>query len=513
MRIRHYASVPVLAVTGGLYAAWLAYPIAIVTADIGRHIISGSIFFRQPELFWKLTHTNFFTYSHPDYPFINHHWLSGVFFYFMEKTGGWQGLHIMYILMLLLALGLCIDAARRVSSLWTASVVALAALPLIDQRTEIRPEGFAYLIVAVMLWILIASEQGAIARSRRWFLPVLLLFWTNMHASFPVGLALILLFASYEIYRARGQGSSVTLAQWGIPLTCILAVFVNPNGVYGVLQPFLIFRDAGYAVVENQSVFFLEKLGMYAGPFFFLKAWMVLLVLGGVLLVRSKKATTAVPLFLFTIALGCTTFFASRHISALGFVLAVAAAAILKHITDAGGKRTAWIATGLVALLAAVSFGWHVQQLSSRWIVIGLAPRSTAAAKFLKENSIHGPLFNNFDIAGYLIHEFYPEERVFVSNVPEAHPPEFFRDVYIPMQQDEAVWQQQLAQNNFNAIVLYYHDRTQWLQQFLKTRIYDPTWAPVYVDDSVLVLLRRNEKNQDLITKHGIPSTAFTFGQ
>ena len=139
----------------------------------------------------------------------------------------------------------------------------------------------------------------------------------------------------------------------------------------------------------------------------------------------------------------------------------------------------------------------------------GLLPNMARAAEFIKQNNIKGPIFNNYDIGGYLIFNLYPKEKVFVDNRPESYPKEFFSDVYIPMQEQESVWQQKRNQYDFNAIIFYYHDATPWAQKFLIARVTDPAWAPVYVDSYVLILAKRDSINQNVISKFELPSNIF----
>ena len=53
---------------------------------------------------------------------------------------------------------------------------------------------------------------------------------------------------------------------------------------------------------------------------------------------------------------------------------------------------------------------------------IGLEEANSAAAEFFRKEKIQGPIFNNFDVAGYLVYHLYPDHRVFVDNRPEAYP-------------------------------------------------------------------------------------------
>ena len=78
----------------------LSHKVDLSTADLGRHIQNGNIIVHGSWADkWAVLHTNFYSYTLPNQPFTNHHWLSGVVFYFIFKASGFIGLSIFYVLM------------------------------------------------------------------------------------------------------------------------------------------------------------------------------------------------------------------------------------------------------------------------------------------------------------------------------------------------------------------------------------------------------------------------------
>ena len=513
MSLRRLAPIPVFCLVFLLYAVWLAYPIALQTADIGRHLMTGEVILRTPGLFWDVTQTNFYTYTNPGYAAVNHHWLSGILLRQMLKLGGWTWLHLGYILVSLVAFGFFIDTGRRLGGVWASLIAAIAFLPLIAERVEIRPEGFAYALTGIVFWILVRTEQGTLPSRWRYAIPAIMVLWVNIHASFPIGFLLLGAFLLSGLFRlSKGEISIDALHSllFASGLS-VAATFLNPNVLGGAIEPFMIFRDPGYAVIENQTLPFLEHLGVFKMSFLFFKVWCVLLIVGSAIAFRSPKSRQLLPYVLIGVLMAVLVWTGARHITMFGFLMIPVLCALVGPIRE---SSIGWLRHTLVPVAAVVlcsSLLFQFAELRHRWIVIGLAPHSNDAANFIEQNGITGPFFNDFDIAGYLIFHFFPKEKVFVSNVPEAQPPSFFRDVFIPMQEDAAVWQKELQQYQFNAIVVYYHERTQWLQDFIKSRVGDPEWAPVYADDSVLILLRRNGKNADIIQRNEIPASRFDF--
>ncbi|MBL8012248.1 MAG: hypothetical protein JNN05_00225, partial [Candidatus Omnitrophica bacterium] len=115
----------------------------------------------------------------------------------------------------------------------------------------------------------------------------------------------------------------------------------------------------------------------------------------------------------------------------------------------------------------------------------------------------------NYDIGGYLIFYLYPRIKVFVDNRPEVYTISFFRDKYIPMQENNDVWKKMDGQYGFNMIIFYRHDLTPWGQNFLVSRIQDSQWAPVFVDMFCIIFLKRNEQNHSVIERFELPRNMF----
>jgi hypothetical protein len=80
----------------------------------------------------------------------------------------------------------------------------------------------------------------------------------------------------------------------------------------------------------------------------------------------------------------------------------------------------------------------------------------------------------------------------------------------VPLQSDERAWREADARYRFNAIFFYRRDQTPWAQPFLLRRLADPEWAPVFVDGSTLILVRRGPKNAGVIRRFELPKQMFS---
>src|SRR3989344_4849531 len=89
----------------------------------------------------------------------------------------------------------------------------------------------------------------------------------------------------------------------------------------------------------------------------------------------------------------------------------------------------------------------------------------------------------------------------------------FFEEIYIPAQEDDTVWHGLDEQYGFNSVVFSHRDYTPWGQKFLRARIMDDKWTPVFADSYIIIFLKRNNLNAELIAKFKIPRSQFGISE
>lgn len=502
----------------GLLFLFLAQKINLPAADLGRHIKNGEILLHAGEYNISrsaLLHTNFFSYTHPDFPFINHHWGYGIIAYLTYTLFGWTGLSLAYIFTLIGAFLLLLLVNAQKTPLYASIPISLFLIPLIAERTEIRPEGMSYFFTALFLFILIRYSQDKLKQTYLYILPVLSVFWINMHIYAVFGALIVGAFLCEAIIRCDTVKIHTYIK---ILALCSVALLISPYGLEGALYPFKIFGNYGYLVAENQSIPFLQRINFENPNFLWWKLSAVLALFGGAFTLLYHKHKFPIALSLITVAFAGLSFFGIRHLTLFGlillpFFLNISELFFEKNISE-DGKHNAWATSLILSLIIGIFVG---VQFSSRlpgnhsW-GLGLFPHNIDSVEFIKKTGVRGPFFSNYDIGGLIIFSLFTpdrQEKVFVDNRPETYPKEFFSDVYIPMQENTDVWERVLNQYNFNAIWFYRLDATPWAQNFLITHINDPAWAPVYVDDFTIVFVRRNEQNADIIKTYELPQSMF----
>ncbi len=509
-----------------VYASvFLARQINFITADLGRHITNGKVFVETG----KVISTNYYSYTEPDFPAINHHWGSGVIFYFVHHFFGFNGLSVFYVLTVIAAALFFIAATLKFADSRLVFFTAILSVPLIAYRTEVRPEGISLFFVGLFFFILILFREEKFK-----FIPTLILLsiaqllWVNSHIFFFMGFMLSGFFLAEEFLNNKNKEK---IKQYFILLATLVVVsLINPFFIKGLLAPLTIFKEYGYMIAENQSVLFMQER-FNNTEFFHFEIQAVIPLLVFTLLIIQKKIKTILILLLPFTVFGLLGFMAVRGIPLFALAAIPTGAYLLKYLTEkyvAGAKKIVFTSLSVIAILIVVTgfqSGYTTNKKNKKpraeykepsyfspikyTTGTGLFPEMNLSAEFFLKNNIKGPVFNNYDIGGYLIYHLYGKEKVFVDNRPEAYSVDFFKQTYIPMQEKMEKFREVEQRYNFNCIWFYRHDNTPWAQPFLLQLIEQPDYAPVFVDQLTIMFLKRNEQNAELIKRFELPKSMF----
>jgi hypothetical protein len=465
----------------------LAKLIHLFTADLGRHLTNGRLLWEN--LDWEILTKNTYSYTHPEFAVPMHHWASGIIFYLVGQSGGFVSLSLFYILLLLFSCA-CVWLITRLNAAPLISIsVALLFLPLLAFRAEVRPEGFSYLFTAIVYALLESAKQQRLPHKALWILPLLLVAWVNLHIQFVFGFALL---AAYWLTKKISNLNQVII------VSLVGVCTLNPFGPNGLIYPLALFKNYGYEIFENQTVwFFLTRdFDIPVLPAAITAIILTTLCVGYSL---YKRRWQDPKLWLALLA----TIMALTAVRQLPYIFLLATPLVAQALSTLIVSYKQKIILFIACAITALYFLLQIHPLKSSW-GLGVEPKQFNAARFYLQYQLKGPIFNNYDIGGYLIYTLFPEHKVFTDNRPEAYPAEFFTQTYIPMQESEKIWQQELAKYNFETIFFYRNDLTPWAQQFLNNRIRDPNWATVFLDSDVIILIQNNPTNLPLIEQFQI---------
>lgn len=474
------------------------------TQDLGRHLKIGEIIVQTK----NIPSINLFSYTNPNYPFINHHWLSEVVFYLLSRTFGLNSLIILKVICILVSVGLVFKLSSNKSGIIATIIAGLILSPLLLERNDIRPEIFGYLFFSFILYVLLSYPRQ---QKLIYLLPLVMLLWINMHITFVFGIFLILLIIVKTLFN-RAYYPTILIS-----FISIFIIILNPNGLTGIFYPFNIFKDYGYTIVENQNLFYLSK--MIFSPlikYFFLISPVIILTL--IILITVNQLTVILILLIFFGA----TIFQLRHLPFFVLSAIPALAIAFNRVGELFVKKCSWAdklkSTVMIFFFITLCLG-SVFFISNQYYLtfdqdkrfgLGFYGFKDQVIEFMNENNLSGNVFNNFDVGGYFIYKLYPKYKVFIDNRPEAYPANFIENVYKQLQIEPVVQNKIFEQYKINTIFFSHTDQTQWGEIFIRRVLSDKNWRLVYVDSSIFIMtkdnhlkdIRSNKKNlKELIFK------------
>ncbi|MEN9407081.1 MAG: hypothetical protein RLZZ455_297 [Candidatus Parcubacteria bacterium] len=482
------------------------HQVTAFTQDLGRHLLLGKIIFTTH----LVPTTNLLSYTYPSFPFLNHHYLSEVLFYLITTYTGIFGLLSITTLLMLLSFGLLFFFSYRRTGISTLPA-SLLIIPILFERTDIRPEMFSYFFFSLFLVILYKNRNSQTKLLS--LLPLITLLWVNMHIYFFMGILLVFLFFIDGLLKNRRNLTCRYNKQLlTILILTLCATLINPQGITGALYPLTAFQNYGYAIEENQNIFFLESLGFHKNSVEYFKFAVVLLFMS--LILRNKNTRPIDWLLALTFSIAGAVAVRNLPLFALASLIPIASnlkpllkklSAIATHFPLLSASRQVHLFFLLLCLFSI----WQMQ-VAIHKNAFGFSVNNGAAkaVNFIETHHIRGPIFNNFDIGSYLAYRLYPREKVFVDGRPEAYPETFFQKIYIPIQQDKSSFADAEKTYNFSVVFFTHTDQTPWAEIFLKDMLQNPSWKVVYLDETVIIFLKDIPRNRQIIQKYGMDHTA-----
>jgi hypothetical protein len=350
----------------GLFALFFIVAWRKLDPDFGWHLRSG-LYIRAHGV---PTH-DIFTYTAPRFDWINHEWGNDVIVSWLYGWGGYGLLAAFYAGLWSAAL---VVAGRRA---WFG-VLLLAAIATLPYA-GVRPVSWTVLFLALVFRAIWSPRRRLV-----WLLPILFVFWANVHAGFVIGLVIILYSAVY--YRRP--------ALFGVFGLAALATFLNAYGprVYVEVGRTLFDPTLHRQVAEWAPLSFISLADVFiviwgAGAVLFeertVRRWLRPSV---PLLLASISANRNLPLFVIAAVAEC-----SHYVTSGAQLLTKTAGIVL--------RRSLIVAS--LAVLAATLFWARSEYWPLNQNREASYPRQAVA--YLQAHGCEGHIFNDYNYGGYLI--------------------------------------------------------------------------------------------------------------
>ncbi len=452
----------------------------------------------DPDMWWHLRTGEYilqagipqqdvFSYTAIDHPWTTHEWLSQVIMWGLYLAGGLPLLILFAAALTTLTFWLIYQSC--LGQPYLAAFITLLAAVASSIVWGARPQLFNLLFFALFIYLVERWRSQRLPPRALWLIPILTIFWANLHSGYLLGIALLAAYTVGEALRCHfTPANSLTWPSIRylalVTVLAFLAAALNPNGPSLWLYPFATLGSGAmqaYIQEWHSPDFHLPIFWPFVG----------LMVLGVVAwgLSRQRPTWTELLLFLGTFAAGLLS---ARHIP----IFALAAAPIVsRHLLPAlentplystlagqgpdlkGLPAVNWLLI-FIALLGIL--GWTGQTILDNDKVIA-AHFPVAAVDYLVEHDLgkaHG--YNSYGWGGYLIWRGLP---VFVDGRADVYGDDFllFYRQTLELQPD---WDEPLQRFDVQYVLI---ERGAPLTTLLASH---NEWQAVYADDVAQIFVR-----------------------
>lgn len=479
----------------------------IADYDIFYHLATGKYILETG----SINHPDPFSFTASNTPLSIQSWLAGIIFYQVSTTiGGFSGLIIFkaaLITMLFIVLYKTMEITG--SRGYLPILILIVAAFVVRFRMSIRPHIFEFLFLAIFLYILnLYKFRG---KNYLFILPIVQVFWVNIHGSHILGFIVPLIFLVGEGIRYMlGSGGSLIFTRkqlFNLTLTILticIATIINPSGFNAFLFPFFLTGQKLYMqnIYEWQPLRFAHLTDLNYGVRY---TWgfSLLLILGIFTFIRQFKKIDITELLIFAVFL----YLALKGIRLLAeFAIAVAPIVTRGFPCSKISVRLKQLRPMTpIALILCMGILFYSVVLNSKTYAFGLGLKERVfpvrAVDFLIQNNINGHMFNSIGYGGYLIWRLFPKQSVFIDGRNDVYNEDFYK-TYLDIHFKPDVWNMVVNKYKIDWVITEYaRDYTK--KERIAHLIDNPEWALIYWDRESIVYAKRNSKNDDIIKKYG----------
>lgn len=388
--------------------------------DLWARLIAGMGFVETGHVLTQ----DFLSYT-PVHTWWDHEWGAGVIFYLCLKFFGAYSFIILQVLMIF---GIVFTASRIVKLRYGENHCNIifyffAIMAVLDTlNNPVRSHLFSFLFFTVFIYIFEKARNG---ENRLLFLvPLIILFWNNIHGGVVAGMGLMLMYALGEFLNKKPFAKYLITFAVSAPV-----MLINPWG-WDYIK-FLIMANtmSRKYIVEWMSIF--SKIQMFG--FIKFKVFMFAMVIAETIsLIKKFKIPNwynnidkTKYIIIFT-----TLYLSVAHVKMIPFFVIASLCFIYEDFYELikNIKLPEWKNRAVYSVIFILAFFTLTTKDFSLPLAFGSFP--IKEAEFLKLNNLKGKVFANFNYGSYLSYKLYPNNTIFMDGRYE----EVYYDYMIPLQ-------------------------------------------------------------------------------
>jgi len=452
-------------------------------SDLWWHIASGR---------WIVEHgavraPDPFSYTTAGRYWLNDSWLSDVLLYLwasafgLESLAYWKWLVIVATWLILFRLLVRLAGDRLAS--WIAATFGLAvAAPFLD----VRPQ-----LYALLGWALVLDATLGRPQPRPW-LPIVFLFWANLHASFVLGLLTLPVVLLPSVRRREHRRRTQILAA-----VCLGATLINPHGGAAVLRPFEHAFDPTSPIhLQGEWLPPFEPGGLRSwlypyGIGAFVAATLVVMTDAGLRRSPDSRVATVIGAMVLVMSLR-----SRRFVPLFGMGLTLVLALALSRLGVVLRRRIPPMVSALGALaLAGVWLAPYPKTSSAFHYLTADYEFPVETLNFANANGLSGNVFTYYGWGGYLQLRTQGRLKVFIDGRAEtAYDNDTYVD-YLSVLDRKPGWIDVIERSGADFVLW-----PRWQARDVVTGlVHTGRWRPLYRDSVSQLLVRTTAKLPDAL--------------
>ena len=460
--------------------------------DLPRHLLTGNLILQTR----RVATTDIFSFRTTGYPSYPHEWLSQVVFALAYDWLGLDGIVLLTALIVMLTWGIVYRQAMHKSKSFLLAL-ALTALGVAVSQIHVLPRPHIFTYVLTAIWITLLENIAENKSSTWWLLPLVMLFWVNLHGMFVLGIGILGIYLVGDfldhpsVSRLQTEKARSLLLAGGLSL---LATFCSPSG-----------PKIWEAIASlGSNAYITSKIPEYQSPNFHLpETWPFLILLLLIILGLARRAQRAswTEILLASSFTGLALY-TSRMIPLFAIVvtpIAAKATADWLHqdypqsrffLVEENLYKINSTSSGLVWIFAIVF-------LAATLLKSGTALDSQQkgnvfdqkffpvdAVSWLEKHPQTGHMFNEFDWGGYLLLKLWPRYQIFMDGHTHIYGEALTREYERVISRADG-WQQILDKYDVEWVIIRVNTP---LANVLAS---STDWSTAYRDQTAVILVRK----------------------
>jgi hypothetical protein len=399
--------------------------------DFWWHLATGK-FIAQ---FHTIPHQDVFSFTALGKRWISHEWLSGFLFYKIYTFFNLKGILIFKALLISATLAFLfhfIVETKKTNVFLSLFLILLCTASYMSMWTE-RPYHFTLLFSLLFLIILEKNSPTYYILHTTYLLPLLMLFWVNLHGGFFIGFIILGIYFFDALFEKNYQNAKIFLF---ITFFCFLTSLINPHGALSFYFPFSymgkeVIKEWAFSNWLNEPelliYFFLIFISFFLSRKEKENRFLLITIIFGFLALTARRN---VPLFSLLI-----TPFLGKHLQEISLV--GQASRLSTPEMTFGQARTPdlpfdacfrWLLPRTVFIFIFIFFIIFYLKSNNFNPLVSPNRYPIKAVEFLKQNNFKNNLYNPYNWGGFLIWHLYPKYKVFVDSRADLYGSEIITD-------------------------------------------------------------------------------------